>query len=174
VPVAFTSRIARNIACTIDRRQSERRLVEQQQLRLRHQRAADRDHLLLAAGECARRRVELVAHGREQRADALERAFAAPRGQAQVAADLQFSRTVMPREQPPTFRHDRDPGGAEAMGGDAVISQPSIVMLPARARLSPASASISVVLPRRSARRRRRARPARSSSDTPHSAGAAP
>ena len=75
-PRRCTSRIARNIACTIDRRQAERRLVEQQQARLRHQRAADRDHLLLSARQRARRRVELVAHRREQRADVVQRAAA--------------------------------------------------------------------------------------------------
>src|SRR5258708_4641619 len=37
-----------------DRREAERRLVEHQELRLRHERAADREHLLLAAGERAR------------------------------------------------------------------------------------------------------------------------
>ena len=34
-----------------DRRESDRRLVQQKNLRTRHQRSADRKHLLLAAGE---------------------------------------------------------------------------------------------------------------------------
>ncbi len=57
-----------------DRREAEADLVAQQKLRIRHQRAADRDHLLLAAGQ--RRRSAGRARSRqhrEQLVDALER-----------------------------------------------------------------------------------------------------
>ena len=53
-----------------ERREAERRLVEQQQPRPRHQRARDRDHLLLAARERAGRRVEPRGQRREELADA--------------------------------------------------------------------------------------------------------
>src|ERR1051326_3355272 len=36
-----------------ERRETERWFVEQQQSRIRHQRASHREHLLLAAGECS-------------------------------------------------------------------------------------------------------------------------
>ena len=54
----------------------ERRLVQQQDLRIGHQRAADRQHLLLAAGQGARDLAEPLPQPREQlehaRATALE------------------------------------------------------------------------------------------------------
>ena len=50
----------------------ERRLVEEQEPRLRHQRARDRHHLLLAAGERAGGRIELLDQRGKQRAYALD------------------------------------------------------------------------------------------------------
>jgi hypothetical protein len=47
------------------RRQPHRRLVQQQHLRARHQPARDRQHLLLAAGERARRLVLALSQNRE-------------------------------------------------------------------------------------------------------------
>jgi hypothetical protein len=41
------------ISCTMQRRQAEGGLVQQQQARAQHQRARDRQHLLLAAGQRA-------------------------------------------------------------------------------------------------------------------------
>ena len=55
-----------------DRREAQRRLVEQQQLRLGHQRAAHREHLLLAAGHRARLLRLALLQAREQLEDALE------------------------------------------------------------------------------------------------------
>ena len=49
-----------------DRRKAHRRLVHQQQLRPRHQRASDRDHLLLAARQRAGVLVEPLLDAREQ------------------------------------------------------------------------------------------------------------
>ena len=48
-----------------DRREAEAELVAEQQPRVGHQRAADRDHLLLAAGERRRRRVAPLGEHRE-------------------------------------------------------------------------------------------------------------
>ena len=69
------------------RREAERRLVEHQQLRFAHQRAADGKHLLLAAGE---RSAELLAALHQQRKimeDFLELGRVALRRMEQAAAD---------------------------------------------------------------------------------------
>ena len=55
-----------------DRRQAHRRLVQQQHARLGHQRAADGEHLLLAAGERAGHLARALLEPREQVEDALE------------------------------------------------------------------------------------------------------
>ena len=54
------------------RRQTHARLVEQQQARARHQRAAERQHLLLAARQRARGLPPTLGEAREHREDALE------------------------------------------------------------------------------------------------------
>src|SRR5437870_9027390 len=47
-------------------RQAERRLVEEQQLRITHQRPAEREHLLLAAGQvCRLESATLAQHGEQ-------------------------------------------------------------------------------------------------------------
>ena len=53
MPAALISSIVLKIVWQTMRREAERRLVEQQQLRPRHQRARDRQHLLLAARQRA-------------------------------------------------------------------------------------------------------------------------
>ena len=50
VPLSLMRRIALNTVEREQRRQAERGLVHEQQLRTRHHRAPDREHLLLAAG----------------------------------------------------------------------------------------------------------------------------
>ena len=55
-----------------ERRQAERRLVEQQEARPAHQRARDREHLLLAARQRAAALALALLEDREQREDALE------------------------------------------------------------------------------------------------------
>ena len=52
-----------------DRRQPQRRLVEKQQPRLSHQRAADREHLLLTAAQKAGALVDALAQDREHLED---------------------------------------------------------------------------------------------------------
>ena len=88
-----------------ERRQAERDLVEQQQLRIGHQRAADRGRLLLAAGQGAgqasaarleigkrlHHRVDVHAPGAPRRAR-----------EQQILLDRQA------REQPAALRHQRD------------------------------------------------------------------
>ena len=64
------------------RRQAERRLVQQQHLGPAHQRAADRHHLLLAAGQRAGRIVALLAQDREQREDLVEQLLGCRFGRA--------------------------------------------------------------------------------------------
>ena len=54
-------------------RQSLRRLVHQQHARIRHQGAADREHLLLAAGERGGNLAPALAEAREERGDGVER-----------------------------------------------------------------------------------------------------
>ena len=54
------------------RRDAERRLVEHQALRLAHQRAADREHLLLAAGERAGGLLLALLQARENAEDVVE------------------------------------------------------------------------------------------------------
>ncbi len=51
------------------RRQTERRFVDQHQLRLTHERAADRQHLLLAAGQKSGQQRLAPLQMREQRVD---------------------------------------------------------------------------------------------------------
>ena len=66
------------------RRQAERRLVEQQQLGLAHQRPADRQHLLLAAGQQDGALTPALVEAREQVDDAL---VGSPAGGAVTNAD---------------------------------------------------------------------------------------
>src|SRR3984885_9730808 len=54
------------------RRETERRLVEQQQLGVAHQRPADRQHLLLAAGKPTGRLPVSLAEDRKQSIDLVE------------------------------------------------------------------------------------------------------
>src|SRR5579859_2785860 len=71
-----------------DRRQAERRLVEDQEARLGHQAAADREHLLLAAGERARALRGALLEPRKDVQHPLEVPRAARPGAA-VAAELE-------------------------------------------------------------------------------------
>ena len=55
-----------------ERREAERRLVEEEQARPAHQRAGDGEHLLLAARQGAAALVQALLEARKDRADALE------------------------------------------------------------------------------------------------------
>ena len=78
---SFSSRTIRKISRVDERREPERRLVEEQQPRPAHQRAGEREHLLLAAGERAGVLVEPLADPGEVAAHPLDVAVerAAPR-----------------------------------------------------------------------------------------------
>ena len=106
-PSSFSARIDRENLVDQDRRKTHRWLVEQQQPRLCHQRAADREHLLLAAGQRAGRRLPHRIEHRKQGEDARKLRFqigvaARPGAEPQIVLDRQR------REHLPPFRHLRD------------------------------------------------------------------
>ena len=69
VPRRWISRTTSSSWPTIGRRQAERQLVDHQQLGPGHERAAERQHLLLAAGEVAGHLVAALLEDREQLED---------------------------------------------------------------------------------------------------------
>src|SRR5439155_18655068 len=95
------------------RGETERGLIEQEQARLRHERTPDREHLLLAAGQRARRLPEPLAQDGKYLADPVER-FGAPRARrAPVAAELEVLAHVHAGEETPPLGHDGDAFAAE-------------------------------------------------------------
>src|SRR5262249_32830673 len=100
------------------RRQTERGLVEEQEPRHRHQRAPDRDHLLLTARERAGELASALAQDGEGPVDALE-ALAAPRAhRRRVAADLEILLDGHRREEAAARGDQGDPVAAELVGRD--------------------------------------------------------
>ena len=93
-----------------ERRKAERGLVEQQNFRRRHQRAADRHHLLLAAAHGAGLLGEALGQPGKQRDDrarfSVSERARAPRigAEREVLAHRQFGEDAAP------FRHQRDAG----------------------------------------------------------------
>src|SRR5439155_20614726 len=89
-----------------DRRGAERRLVEQEELRSGHHRAAEREHLLLPAGECSGLLVEAALQLREELEDApglvLDVAASRIPAETQVFPDRELA------EGPATLRNVRD------------------------------------------------------------------
>src|SRR5712691_9015797 len=97
------------------RGETERGLIEQEQARLRHERAPDREHLLLAAGERARRLLEPLAQDGKYPADPFER-FGTPRARrAPVAAELEVLAHAQAGEEPPPLGYDGDAFAAESV-----------------------------------------------------------
>src|SRR4029453_4146341 len=87
-----------------NRRQPGGRPAQQEQLRLRHQRPADRAHLLFAARHAAGELMASLAHPREQLVDDLElTAELRARGRHE-AAHLQIVLDGHAREEAPAFR----------------------------------------------------------------------
>ena len=150
MPCALMLRIGGEHVLHDQRREAERRLVEQQQARPRHQRARDRDHLLLAARQLAggAARASRLQH-REQRERGVERRLrAAPSPPAGRLPSSRFSSTVMPVNRRRPSGHHRDAGFAEAMRRQARdVASFEDDPAGARARRMPASVLISVVLP---------------------------
>ena len=91
------------------RRQPQRWLVEQQQLRAGHQRAADRDHLLLAARQQPGRLGAPLAQAREHVEHRLELAPALGAGKRR-ATGAQVLLHGQPREDATALGHLHDPG----------------------------------------------------------------
>src|SRR5438093_2191212 len=88
-----------------DRRQPERDLVHEQQTRIGHEAAADREHLLLAAREVRARLIASRGQRGEESVDALER----PRPAAlAIGADLKIFLHRQARKDPPPFGHEHD------------------------------------------------------------------
>ena len=94
------------------RREPFRRLVEQQQLGIAHQGAADGQHLLLAAGEVAALPVGQLAQLREQREHRVDRPAARPAGGARRHVEVLPHREL--GEDAPVLRHEADAGARDA------------------------------------------------------------
>ena len=91
-----------------DRRQPHRGLVEQQQLRPRHQRAADRAHLLLAAGHRPRLLLLPLGQAREELEDAVDVLLEVRLVGALERAHLEVLEHGHAREEAPPLRRLRD------------------------------------------------------------------
>ena len=92
-----------------DRREPHRRLVEQQELRPRHERAGDREHLLLAAGERAGALASALLQDGKVLVDHRERLGRVGLAPAEVRAHLQILEHGHLGEEPSSFRYVRDP-----------------------------------------------------------------
>ena len=149
-------------------REPHRGLVHQQQPRPRHQRAAHRDHLLLAARE----RAGELARAARRRAGRARRRARSPRRSpplAQVGAHLEVLEHRHRREQAAVLGHDRDPAcGSGAGRRRSLTSSPANQhAAAARAHDARGSSSASSTCPRRCRRAGRRARRRRPCSDDP-------
>ena len=99
-----------------DRREALGRLVHDQEARIGQQRARDRQHLLLAAGELAAAVGLALGEPRESLVDALDRPGAAPL----PATRRRCSSTRQRAPQPPALRHvaDAEPGDPAGLQAD--------------------------------------------------------
>jgi hypothetical protein len=109
------------------RREAHRRLVHQQQARPAHQRAPDRQHLLLAAGEGAGELAVALGQRGEQPVDPLEVLGPAGAVAVEVGAHLEVLAHGHGREHPAVLRHDRHAPGDPVAGraaGDVLVAEP--------------------------------------------------
>jgi hypothetical protein len=99
-----------------DRGEPQRGLVEQEQLRPRHERPPDGEHLLLAAGERPGGLAGALGEDGKQLVDPLRRrrhlGAVAERG----AAQAEIVRHRQPREDPAALRHEREPAPDDPLG----------------------------------------------------------
>ena len=95
------------------RRETQRRLVEQQHARRGHQRAADREHLLLAAGQQAGALARALAEDREQLGHAGPRALARRLVARRQPAGAQVLLHRQVREDAPALRHVHEPAARD-------------------------------------------------------------
>src|SRR5438067_3201218 len=102
------------------RREPQRGLVEEDQPRARHQRARDREHLLLPAGERARRLPPPLGEDREVGRDALEVVLHLAAVTADVGAHLEVFPHGQVREDAAALGAVGDAGPEDRGGGGAV------------------------------------------------------
>ena len=93
-----------------DRREAKAQLVAEEKPRVRHQRPADRDHLLLAARE---RRAALVAPLGEHRKEREDRVEVPRAGTADLSADDEVFHDGERGKEAPTLRHQGDAAADE-------------------------------------------------------------
>ena len=89
------------------RRQPHRRLVHAQQPRPRHQRPADRDHLLLAARQGSGELPQPLLDAREQRKDALQILVEFGAARPDIGAHFEVFVDRHARKQPTRFEHTK-------------------------------------------------------------------
>ena len=125
-----------------DRREALGRLVEQHELGIEHQRAGDRQHLLLAAGELVAEVGAALLEAREHLVGPRHGPGARTGDGRQVLLDGQRLEDVA------LLRHPADPGERALVGTRvAVRSRPPSVIEPPRWRVTPMMVLSSVVLP---------------------------
>jgi hypothetical protein len=91
-----------------DRRQAQRRLVQQHHLRLRHERATHRQHLLLATGQRARDLCPPLLEAREELEHTVHVGSDAGLVAARVGAHEEVVEDAHAGEKPPAFRRLAD------------------------------------------------------------------
>ena len=139
------------------RRKPERHLVEQQEVRVHHQRAPDRRRLLLAARQCAGERAAALLEVGKGLHHRVERPGAGPPG---VAREQEVLLDRQAREQPPAFGHERQARARRARGRlFALMSSPLKATRAGRDPVRAGDACAEAWSCRR--RSRRRARPSR-------------
>ena len=122
------------------------RLVDQEQTARLDDGAGDGQHLLLPAGEIARRQVPEALESGEEAEDPVEPHSGRPARCGRRAA--MFSRTVRSAKMPMALRHIGDARARAMSGVEAeVMSRPSKTMLPAEACHRPMMVRSVVVLP---------------------------
>ena len=113
-----------------DRREAERRLVEQHELRTRHHRPGDREHLLLAAGHAPGLLVAALAEAREHLVPALD--VGSTSGRASGSAEPQVLVDGQIDERATTLRNVADAGPPRSGRVCAPDDAPVERMLPER------------------------------------------
>ena len=112
-PSAFSSRDLLSQQLDNQRRQALRRFIQQQQLRIPHQRPADRQHLLLAARQEAAALVAAFRQHRKQLVHPVDRPMPRPLGRAR--RDVQVLPHAELGEDSPVLRHEPDAGARDAV-----------------------------------------------------------
>ena len=102
-----------------DRRDPHRRLIEHQQPRAGHQRAPDREHLLLAAGHRARLLAARAPSAGGTASNTRSRSSAISGAAAAVGAEIEVLAHGHPREAVAALGRERDPAADDVVRGDA-------------------------------------------------------